>query len=170
MKRPARRAGNGRAEGSRSSSLRALCAFVLALAACDGPQIEGDLHVLSVNNSITPPNLPAFFDCLRENGATAVSAHRGGARDGLPENAISTFEAALRNAPVFLEIDVRAARDGLVVLHDETVDRTTNGTGAVAEVTVDQVRALALDGSEGEHPPSLREVLDWARDRTVMAS
>lgn len=146
---------------------RLLIAAMLALIGCDGARIEGDLQVLSVNNSITPPNLPAFFDCLREHSWTAVSAHRGGARNGLPENAISTFEAAVREAPVFLEIDVRAARDGLVVMHDNTVDRTTSGFGDVADLTVAQIQALTLDGSS-EHPPSLRLALDWAEGKTVL--
>lgn len=142
---------------------RWLFAALLALNACDAP---GEYTATSLVMSI-PIDLPVFFDCLRERGQTAVSAHRGGARDGLPENAISTFEAALRDAPVFLEIDVRAARDGLVVMHDETVDRTTNGHGAIADMTVAEVTALTLDGSDA-HPPSLREALDWAADKTVL--
>lgn len=73
----------------------------------------------------------------------------------------------MREAPVFLEIDVRAARDGLVVMHDETVERTTNGEGAVAEMTVSEVQALPLDNGDA-HPPSLREALDWANGRTVL--
>lgn len=146
---------------------RAIVAAAQFLGACDGSHIEGDLHVLSVNNAIAPANLPAFFDCLREHSWTAVSAHRGGARRGLSENAISTFEAALRDAPVFLEIDVRAARDGLVVMHDNTVDRTTSGFGDVADMTIAQIQALTLDGGN-EHPPSLREALDWAAGKTVL--
>lgn len=141
---------------------------VLALAGCDavvGSRVGDPAPGAAV--ALTPSDLPAFFDCLRENSATVVSAHRGGARDGLPENAISTFEAALREAPVFLEIDVRAAEDGLVVMHDETLDRTTSGSGAVSAMTVGEIRALALDGSS-EHPPSLREALDWAAGRTVL--
>lgn len=145
-----------------------MMACAVALAGCDaavGPRV-GETAPGSAQ-ALTPGNLPAFFDCLRENSATVVSAHRGGARDGLPENAISTFEAAVREAPVFLEIDVRAARDGLVVMHDETLDRTTSGSGAVSAMTVDEIRALTLDGSS-EHPPSLREALDWALGRTVL--
>ncbi|HET9232072.1 MAG TPA: glycerophosphodiester phosphodiesterase family protein [Vitreimonas sp.] len=150
---------------------RALIAAVLTLVGCDAQWGDYGASVgpaPSEAAALAPASLPAFFDCLRENNATAVSAHRGGARRGLPENAISTFEAALRDAPVFLEIDVRAARDGLVVMHDETVDRATSGSGTVADMTVGQVRALMLDESDGEHPPSLREALDWARDRTVL--
>jgi glycerophosphoryl diester phosphodiesterase len=151
----------------------AVVAAALALAGCDAidagieRQIESEFGIEGAGATvIAPRDLPAFFDCLRENSATVVSAHRGGARAGLPENAISTFEAALADAPVFLEIDVRAASDGLVVMHDETVDRTTDGRGAVADLTVDEVRALTLDG--GGHPPSLREALGWSNGRTVL--
>lgn len=132
----------------------ALLAALLAVGACDvtGSAIAPQADAAA----LAPADLPAFFDCLREQHQTAVSAHRGGARDGLPENAISTFEAAVRGAPVFLEIDVRAARDGLVVMHDETVDRTTSGFGDIADMTVAQVQALTLKGSDA-HPPSLRK-------------
>lgn len=142
-------------------------ASALLLGACDAPP-EYNATGLVMVQPLAPSDLPAFFDCLREQGQTVVSAHRGGARDGLPENAISTFVAALSQRPVFLEIDVRAARDGLVVMHDDTLDRTTDGAGAVADMTVDQVRALTLEGSDGEHPPSLREALEWADDLTVL--
>lgn len=147
---------------------RALIAAVLALGACDTGLTSAPpaLDASGRAASLTPAALPAFFDCLRSVSATAVSAHRGGSRRGLPENAISTFEAAVADAPVFLEIDVRAARDGLVVMHDDTVDRTTDGSGAIAAMTVAQVRALTLDG--GGHPPSLRETLDWAAGKTVL--
>jgi glycerophosphoryl diester phosphodiesterase len=71
-----------------------------------------------------------------------VIAHRGGA--GLwPENTLLAFEHALELGADMLEFDVRATRDGhLVVVHDATVDRTTDGSGRVAEMTLEQVRAL----------------------------
>jgi glycerophosphoryl diester phosphodiesterase len=148
----------------------ALIAAVLGLSACDaivGPRVGEP--TLSRAEALAPAYLPAFFDCLREHSWTVVSAHRGGAREDLPENALTTFDFAVSHAPVFLEIDVRAARDGLVVMHDETVDRTTNGEGAVADMTVEQVRQLTLDGfPPDEHPPSLREALDWADGKAVL--
>jgi glycerophosphoryl diester phosphodiesterase len=54
-------------------------------------------------------------------------------------------------------------------MHDDTVDRTTDGQGAVADLTVTQVQALTLHGMRaGEHPPSFREALDWADGKTVL--
>jgi len=147
---------------------RALLAAALALAGC----VDATRQYVRYPNdtpALAPRSLPAFFDCLREAGQTVVSAHRGGAQGSLPENSLRAFGFTLAHAPVFLEIDVRAARDGLVVMHDESVDRTTNGEGAVADMNVDQIRALTLDGiPPGEHPPSLQEALDWADGRTVL--
>lgn len=151
----------------------ALLASVLALAGCDAQRQPpvGNRYEEFAAPALAPASLPAFFDCLRDHSWTAVSAHRGGARVGMPENAISTFQAAVYEAPVFLEIDVRATRDGLVVMHDSTVDRTTTGFGDVADMTVAEFQALTLREWTDDtdlHPPSLRDALDWAAGKTVL--
>jgi glycerophosphoryl diester phosphodiesterase len=74
-------------------------------------------------------------------GGPLLIAHRGGA--GLaPENTMSAFERAQRDwAADMIELDVRATRDGhCVVIHDATIDRTTNGTGSVADYTLAELR------------------------------
>lgn len=69
-------------------------------------------------------------------------AHRG-ASDLAPENTIEAFGAAVESGAGGLELDVHLTRDGhVVVIHDPTVDRTTGGTGAVAQMTLDEIRAL----------------------------
>ena len=69
-------------------------------------------------------------------------AHRGGAKI-VPENTIEGFQEAVRLGPVVLELDVRTSVDGeVVVIHDETVDRTTNGTGHVARMTLAELQSL----------------------------
>lgn len=76
-------------------------------------------------------------------GGPLLIAHRGGA--GLaPENTLAAFESADRDwAADMIELDVRATRDGAcVVIHDDTVDRTTGGTGAVAERTLHELQQL----------------------------
>jgi glycerophosphoryl diester phosphodiesterase len=150
---------------------RALIAVMLALVGCDAA--IGPSGAAGGAQALAPASLPGFFDCLRERGQTAVSAHRGGWRLGMPENAISTFARAVADDPVFLEIDVRATTDGaLVVMHDDSVDRTTDGSGALADLTLAQVQAFRLHDEAGrvldEHPPSLREALDWAAGKTVL--
>lgn len=154
-----------------------IAAATLALAACDPAPDDAMLDVgggrPGASQTFAPANLPAFFDCVRERGATFVSAHRGGDGDGLAENAIATFESTLAQAPAFLEVDVSRTRDGhLVLMHDDTVDRTTNGSGNVSALTLAQFRALSLRDDDGNvldaHPPSLRDALDWAEGRTVL--
>jgi len=74
--------------------------------------------------------------------ARPVIAHRG-ASARAPENTLRAFELALDDGADALELDVHVTVDGVpIVLHDDTVDRTTNGAGAVRALTLDQVRAL----------------------------
>lgn len=152
---------------------RALMAAALALAACDQTSLEG-LEVLSVNGSITPPDLPTFFDCLREQRLAIASAHRGGPAPGFAENAIPTFENTLRQAPgSFLEVDISQTADGvLVLMHDDRVERTTTGRGAVAELDMADLLAFQLEDDDGQRVdarvPTLREALEWANGRTVL--
>src|SRR5215216_3991596 len=69
-------------------------------------------------------------------------AHRG-ASALAPENTIEAFRLAVEAGAGGLELDVHMTRDGhIVVIHDATVDRTTNGTGAVSEMTLDELRRL----------------------------
>jgi len=71
-----------------------------------------------------------------------VFAHRGGSGE-VPESTLEAFLAAARDPAVALELDVRASRDGhIVVIHDATVDRTTGGTGRVDQLTLAQLQAL----------------------------
>lgn len=154
---------------------RALIAAALMLAGCDavfGPRV-GPPAAEQTSASLSPASLPAFFDCLRTEGATLVSAHRGGPARGFAENALPTFENTLSQAPAFLEIDIGRTRDGvLVLMHDDTVDRTTNGSGEVRSLTAAQFAALSLRDDDGTildaHPPTLREALEWANRRTVL--
>lgn len=150
---------------------RALIACVLALAACDTPgRGEGADEVAG---ALAPANLPAFFDCLRENSRTVVAAHRGGPAPGFAENAIETFENTVRQTPALLEIDIARTRDNvLVLMHDDTVDRTTSGEGEVRALTAEQFQALSLRDETGlvieAHPPTLRQALDWASGRAIL--
>src|SRR5580693_4731176 len=71
-----------------------------------------------------------------------VIAHRGEHR-AHPENTLPAFQAAIDAGADFFELDVRTTSDGrLVLMHDAKVDRTTNGTGLVRQMTFDQIRDL----------------------------
>src|SRR5579863_4458154 len=95
-------------------------------------------------------------------------AHRG-ASGTFPENTLSAFRAAIDTKADMCELDVQLTRDGaLVVIHDDTVDRTTDGTGEVAELTLAELKLLdagakfkngAVKG-KGERVPTLDEVFD----------
>lgn len=97
-------------------------------------------------------------------------AHRG-ASALAPENTMAAFTLAEAIGADGIELDVHLSRDGVpVVLHDETVDRTTDGRGRVASLSLDQLRQLDA-GSwfdadfAGEKIPTLDEVLSWAGAR-----
>jgi len=102
-----------------------------------------------------------------------VSAHRGGPMPGYPENALATFEHTLRYAPALIECDVRRSRDGaLVLMHDETLERTSTGSGLVRAHTLDELRRLLLVDDRGVTTPfripTLAEALAWAEGRAVL--
>jgi glycerophosphoryl diester phosphodiesterase len=92
-----------------------------------------------------------------------VVGHRGAA--GVePENTIRGFRYALELGVDYTECDVHLTKDNqLIVMHDETVDRTTNGTGAIRDLTFTEIRSL--DAGKGERVPRLVEVLEVVKDR-----
>lgn len=98
-----------------------------------------------------------------------VMAHRG-ASDELPENTLAAFERALAQGAAVLETDLRFTRDDeLVLMHDATVDRTMQGSGAVAELTLADVkkfRARAATPSD-EPVPTLGELLEFTRAQRI---
>src|SRR5580658_7077215 len=76
----------------------------------------------------------------------AVIAHRAG-RNGTPENTLSAIRNAIELGVDYVELDIRATKDGqLVIMHDGTVDRTTNGKGAVKDLDLDTIRTLDAGG------------------------
>jgi glycerophosphoryl diester phosphodiesterase len=89
-----------------------------------------------------------------------IVAHRG-ASSTRPENTVASFAEALRLGARIVELDVRLTRDGVaVVLHDPTVDRTTDGTGPVAELAAHEVAALNAGTTASPEPvPTLADVL-----------
>jgi glycerophosphoryl diester phosphodiesterase len=103
---------------------------------------------------------------LRAPGEPAFVAGHRGDRTSAPENTLPALAAALVGPLEFVETDVQLSADGVpVVIHDETVDRTTDGTGAVSELTLGQLKQLdagAWFGPEfaGTRIPTLVEFLD----------
>jgi glycerophosphoryl diester phosphodiesterase len=90
-----------------------------------------------------------------------IMGHRG-AKAYEPENTLRSIRRALDLGVQAVEIDIHLSRDGrLVVIHDATVDRTTNGKGRVADLSWKELRRF--DAGMGERLPSLEEVVDTVR-------
>jgi glycerophosphoryl diester phosphodiesterase len=149
-----------------------IAAALLALTGC-GEGIQTPLAIRRAPTpALTPSDLPAFFDCLREGNAIVISAHRGRLSSTMPENTLQAFQNTISSTPALLEVDVGRTRDGvLVLMHDDTVDRTTNGRGTVTEMTAAEFAALRIDDPEiipPPPPPTLRQALDWANGRAIL--
>ena len=105
--------------------------------------------------------MPAASPLRRSvTGRVLVVAHRGLSAEE-PENTMRSFRRALEVGCDLIEMDVHLSRDDVpVVIHDETLERTTGGTGSVRERTWAELRAL--DAGRGERIPALEDVLAWA--------
>jgi glycerophosphoryl diester phosphodiesterase len=116
--------------------------------------------------------LPLRRRLEQERGRVWVVGHRG-AMGHCPENTLASFERGLALGADWIELDVHLSRDGaLVVIHDETVDRTTDGHGPVRDLTLAQLKSLDAGGwfapeYAGQRIPTLDEVLAWARQRNT---
>ena len=88
---------------------------------------------------------------------TKIYGHRGSA--GIcPENTLLSFKTALEQGADGIELDVHLSKDGVpMVIHDETLERTTNGKGFVKDFTSDELQAF--DAGRGEKIPTLKDVL-----------
>ena len=79
----------------------------------------------------------------------------------VPENTLPAFLTAWESGATWVEPDTQPTADGVpVILHDETLDRTTTGSGPVRAHTARQVTALSVPGLPGAHVPELRELVD----------
>lgn len=123
--------------------------------------------------TLAPAEIGGFFDCLRTSGYTVAAAHRGGNVPGYAENAIETFAYTTSRAPALLEIDIARTKDDvLVLMHDDTLDRTTTGTGDVRSKTLAEIKTLRLKDETGAvlaaRVPALREALEWAAGKAIL--
>ncbi|MCB9477944.1 MAG: glycerophosphodiester phosphodiesterase family protein [Deltaproteobacteria bacterium] len=109
--------------------------------------------------------------CSPLYGDVLIYAHRG-ARTEAPENTIPAIDAAFDLGADVVEMDVRDTSDGaFVLMHDDTVDRTTDGTGLVSDLTLAQIKSLEVndggydDGFPGLRVPTLNEALAQVKTR-----
>ncbi len=95
-----------------------------------------------------------------------IIGHRGAAGHE-PENTIQSFNKAIELGAKMIEFDVQLCKSGeVVVIHDFTLERTTNGTGLVIETLLTEVKKL--DAGKGQQIPTLDEVLDTIDKKTVV--
>ena len=93
-------------------------------------------------------------------------AHRGGIVPGYAENTLAAYRRAISYGVDVIEIDLRGTRDGeVIILHDETLERTTDGRGKVTDHTLAELKQLNAGG--GASIPSYAEVLDLVSDTGV---
>jgi len=125
-----------------------------------------ELYTLYLRKDSPTSHIGIFEDIKKRH--PIVCCHRGGASVFGPENTLHSYRRAVHEHKVdLLEIDVRVSRDGqLLILHDDTLDRTTNGTGRVEDYTLEELKkfdaAVNYDELRGKGItiPTLHEVLD----------
>lgn len=107
-----------------------------------------------------------------DSGYILVAAHRGDWRNA-PENSIHALQLALKMGVDIVEIDVQKTKDGvLVLMHDQTIDRTTSGKGAVENLTWDSLQHVTLRQGHGgpteEHIPTFEAYMDSVKGKPVL--
>jgi len=117
---------------------------------------------------------PALIEALKDGSGkrVLVTAHRA-AHDVHPENSMAAIERAIALGVDIIEIDTRLTKDGVpVLMHDDSVDRTTDGKGKVKELTFAEIRQLHLKGADGtpndQRVPTLSEALRAAKGKVLV--
>lgn len=147
------------------------------LAGCAIPFIAGAAQAQALTSAdllrAADGRLPQFLACLKEHRTSVIGAHRGGPLPEHPENAIVTMTRTGNLVPVFMETDVQQSSDGVLFQnHDDVLDRNTTGKGKIADQTWAQISKLKQRDTTAAPtiyaPPLLSEVLDWAKDRSLL--
>ena len=133
--------------------------------ACDEDACAAEWETRNICMGMAPKDLVSTRISALSPSANFGHRGMGVTRDGnpFPENSIPSFEAAIAAGANGVELDAEITMDGrVVIMHDDTVDRTTDCTGCVSEMTFDEVRACRLLDADGAptdlHPPTLPEV------------
>lgn len=156
----------------------------------DTSRLVGFMTMLLMTGALVSAAQASPEQALRKlndpKGGVFVVAHRGchnaapsrGLYDPTPENSLRSLDRCVALGVDMVETDVRRTKDGvLVIMHDETVNRTTNGTGRVADMTVAEFKRLRLRQNFGgamspmltdEAPSTLDEFMARARDRIML--
>jgi glycerophosphoryl diester phosphodiesterase len=131
----------------------------------------GNQRIVLKDSLITTDWIRSFF--YQKENDIIISGHRGGNLKGYPENCLETLIRVRNTIPTFFEIDPRETVDGhIVLMHDETIDRTTTGRGKINEITLEQLRHYKMKDRWGKVTdyavPMLSEVIEWSKDKVVL--
>jgi len=146
--------------------------ILLATGSCTTPGTFTSLSAEKTDVKLkTIENLYRFLT-YNDNRIPLISAHRGGPEPGYPENAIETFMQSAKRQPVIIECDVALTKDSvLVLMHDDKLDRTTNGKGFIRNYTYTQLQDLQLKDNDGSltsyRIPTLERALEWGADKVI---
>lgn len=137
----------------------------VSLSAGETKKYETTVKVFA--EELTSAIRPSITESLAD-GHYQVCAHRGYWKEA-PENSIAAIEKAIQNDIDFIEIDVRKTKDDkLVLMHNASIDETTNGSGNVSDLTLEEIKSYYLyynDRQTTERAPSLAEALMAARGK-----
>lgn len=104
--------------------------------------LTGSLYVLLRLFSFEPLPSRQALQVLKPRDRVSAIAHRGGSHDA-PENTLAAIRQAAKNGATGVELDIEFTSDGIpVLMHDNTVDRTTDGSGRLCDLTFEQIRKL----------------------------
>ena len=135
------------------------------------------IHIVfgqAVSKNAFPAQTIKSYFAWKPGKKPIFSAHRGGPQQGLPENSLKTLKHTKEMGAEILEIDVNMTKDSvLVLLHDNSLDRTTTGTGLLCEKMFDEIQNFKLVDSEGnitsQNIPMLDSVLAWAKEKVILS-
>ncbi|WP_156308687.1 glycerophosphodiester phosphodiesterase family protein [Sphingobacterium endophyticum] len=146
---------------------------IIALFTClaviqTAPSFSQNLHKL---NFKTVEEMYDYFKYAP--GKKVISGHRGTIEEQMPENSIAAMEAVLKHSPAIFEIDPRLTKDAVpVMVHDATLERTTTGSGKVADFTWKELQQLKLKDHKGNPTKykinTLEEMILWAKGKTIL--
>lgn len=115
-----------------------------------------------------PKTYKSLTELHRDLDHVILTAHRGASAD-CPENTLPAFERAVEAGADLIEFDLRASADGIpLVLHDATLDRTTDGNGEPELLPLSEIRKLTVVDTEGVKIPTFEEILAAFSTRTMM--
>lgn len=148
-----------------------LCALLVVSAGCTA--------IKTANSNASKEAAPAPIigrEALRNTDRVLVAAHKADWRRH-PENSLTAIQGVIDMGADIAELDIQRTKDGvLILMHDETVDRTTDGTGKVSELTWEDISKLRLKERQGgdgaaltdEKVPTLHEAMTLAKGKIMV--